>query len=414
MQICEQCPSNPSCNECAAKLHAGEMAKKVIPPRPVVLTHLATGQKLEGELRAISRLSLGIFLYGQWESGRHEIELAADFRIIGVTGTNRPKSSYVVFDIEKVLRKEEVFERLLMEEFHIWHLSTELEPTSVLTEFPVCQGAWKEQVKQELEKLHIMKHLGDIHMFVAEGEELRSLGEFTLDESMEREIRRMVKKVQDSSKKVREQLFPETLDQVYDITVVPLQPNTCGVALINITDIITAERERRMEEWRLYKSVLSIVTGNKLELLQDDELYSLIRGSDHQTTVPIKESTDLSRVRLAIKQALSFTDLSVKRILHFAVAVNEAATNTLKHGIGGFVKIYICPKEEKCRVVVFDEGKGIELMDLPKAALMKGYSSTESLGVGFHVMLTYADKIYLNSSQQGTKIVLELHNIHAK
>ncbi|CFJ38465.1 anti-sigma F factor [Mycobacterium tuberculosis] len=99
-----------------------------------------------------------------------------------------------------------------------------------------------------------------------------------------------------------------------------------------------------------------------------------------------------------------------KRLLQYMVAVNEAASNTIKHGNGGTVTLYVLSDWTKCRTVIHDQGQGIVLEDLPRATLLQGYSTQQSLGVGFHVMLQYCDRLFLGSSHAGTKLILECGN----
>ncbi|MCK9909577.1 hypothetical protein MXD81_10580, partial [Microbacteriaceae bacterium K1510] len=96
------------------------MAQKVIPPRPITLVHLSSGKRLSAQLRAVSRLAIGVYTEERWPPGRYEVELAADFRIIGNSVSGVQNSRYFVIDIEKVLRRDDILERLLLEEFHSW------------------------------------------------------------------------------------------------------------------------------------------------------------------------------------------------------------------------------------------------------------------------------------------------------
>ncbi|UFJ39064.1 ATP-binding protein [Brevibacillus humidisoli] len=389
------------------------MAQKVIPPRRIRLVHLTTGKKVIAELRAVSRIALGVYISGQCPPGRYEIELDTDFRIIGSTVRKLSDTPYQVVDIEKVLRKQEVLDRLLLEEFHLWHLSHELEPSEVLADPSDLAEEQKQLIKQELDKLFILRQIHDIRMFIWKKGNYQPLGEFFLDSSCESDMNRLIERALASGEPIREQLLAQEMDRVFDVHVVPLQKKSCGIAMIDITDMVTTERKRQRQEWDLYKQVLSIVTENKLVLLQDVELYELIRQSDRQSTIYIEEAADLARVRQAIREVLEVCQLSPARLLHFIVAVNEAATNTITHGEAGRVDIYLSEKEQVCRIVVFDQGTGISLSDLPQVTLLPGYSTRASLGAGFQVMLSYADRVLLNSSPMGTKIVLELNTSQA-
>lgn len=408
MYLCDQCPDAPTCTFCLDALGAGHMAQKVIPPRRIRLVNLNTGSKIQAELRAVSRIALGVFTTEKCPPGRYEVELDADFRIIGSTVRLLMDNPYQVVDIEKVLRKQEVLDRLLLEEFHLWHLSHELEPADVVAKPNELSEEQKQLIKQELDKLFILRQIHDIRMFIWKKGNYHPLGEFYLDSSCKSDMNRLIERALASGKPIREQLVAQEMDRVFDVHVLPNQNRSCGIAMIDITEMIAAERRRQAQEWDLYKQVLSIVTKNKLVLLQDVELYELIRQSERHSTIYIEKAADLAQMRQVIRETLERFQISPSRLLHYIVAVNEAASNTIAHGEAGRVDIYLSRKEQICRIVVFDQGGGISLADLPQVTLMPGYSTQASLGVGFHVMLTYADRVLLNSSPQGTKIVLEL------
>lgn len=409
MILCEQCPDNPTCRSCLDQLKAGDSAQKVSPPRFIGITHIATDRRHTAQLRAISRLAIGIFLEGTELSGRYEVELAADFRIIGGIVQGIRNLPYYVLDIEKVLRKEEVLDRLLVEEFRSWNLTHELEPSVILdVDGDDMDDGRRKLIKQELSKLSILRQIEEIYMYLREGEQIRPLGHFRVHETIEEAVNHVAKRAIQSNAAIREQIISDQCEQIYDVHALPLSDNTCGVAVINITEAIAMERERQQKEWELYKHVLSVVTEERLILLRDDELYEMIRSGENCFTLTLQTAQDLARLREALREAIAPYGLSSKTLLQYTVAVNEAASNTLKHGTGGTISLYLFPTERVCRTVVYDQGRGILLEDLPRAMLKPGFSTKQSLGVGFQVMLTFTDRVWLNSSAVGTKLVLDV------
>ncbi|GAA4705059.1 ATP-binding protein [Brevibacillus fulvus] len=387
------------------------MGKKVIPPRPITATHLASGAKLKAELRAVSRLTIGLRTYEKWPPGRYEVELSADYRIIGSAGPSLDKQCYIVLDIEKVLRKEDILERLLLEEFHSWHLSHELEPSAILSKLGPEEEKQRELIKQELQKLSILRQLQKLYMFVWEDGQLKSLEgghSPALNEIGEAAIAEAVEKALGSGQARREQVMSTRLHQIYDVHVLPLNERTCGVVILDVTEAVAAERERQMQEWELYRHVLALVTQGKLVLLRDQQMYQMIKKATHCFTQRIDQPTDLAGLRQKLRESLERFAFASQRVLPFIVAVNEAASNMLKYGNGGVIDLYWSEQEQKCCVVVLDQGLGMVLEELPKLTLQKGYSTRQSMGAGFQVMLQYCDKVGLNSSVFGTRMVLEI------
>jgi anti-sigma regulatory factor (Ser/Thr protein kinase) len=406
MLLCSNCPDNPACRVCADQLGAGEAARKVCPPRPICLTHLQTGMRFKAELRAVSRLSLGIHAQEQWLQGRYEVELAADFRIIAAPAGLIRDCSYVVMDIEQVLRRDKILDRLLVEEFQSWHLANELQPDALLADHTGLD-AHKEVIMQELKKLSIFRQLREVYLFIWENGVIRQLGEGREAVLQEEELLSLVQRALAVGEPIREQMLSITHDRIFDVHLLPQPDQTCGIAAIDITEALAAERERQRQKWELFRDVLSLVTRGKLMLVDQARLYELVRQSEKCLSQAIAAPEDIGRLRRSVREVLVPFASEESRLLHFVVAVSEAATNCLKHGGGGQAEMFLSSEDKLCRIVISDQGKGISLNELPKATLQHGYSTSNTLGAGFQVMLQYADMIWLHSSAAGTKVVLD-------
>jgi len=57
--------------------------------------------------------------------------------------------------------------------------------------------------------------------------------------------------------------------------------------------------------------------------------------------------------------------------------------------------------------LVSDPGHGIDFSILPKAALMAGFSTKQSIGMSFSIMLDLSDRVLLSTQPGGTISVLE-------
>ncbi|MGN7468428.1 ATP-binding protein [Brevibacillus sp. SAFN-007a] len=407
MILCEQCPDNPACRTCLLELRSGGSAQKVLPPRKVKVTELATMETSQAQLIAVSRTAIGLLSPAKPLHGRLEVELAFDFRIIGSGLQGINGVSYYVVDIEKVLRKQEVLERLLLEEFHTWHLHSELDPTDVLHRWQNQDDERGRLIKQELQKLSILRQIETIFLYLFDDGKVRPLGSNRADPDIEAEMRRLMGEAIIHGSSLREQIVSRDGKKVFEMYASILPDKTCGIALIDVTVAIAEERRRKRREWEIYRDILGVATSGKLLLLSDEELFILLREGYKSLAMDVQRPEDLALLRSAFKRKLEPLGFVANRFLHFLVAVNEAASNTLKHGSGGTITLYIAHDQRLCRVVIHDQGQGILLEDLPRATLQQGFSTRNSMGAGFHVMLQYCDRIYLSSTAAGTKLILE-------
>lgn len=102
----------------------------------------------------------------------------------------------------------------------------------------------------------------------------------------------------------------------------------------------------------------------------------------------------------AVKKVLKKLNVKPEVIRKVAIAMYEAEINTVIHGDGGFVDVYITP--EDVRMVFKDNGKGIENIDL---AMQEGYSTATTqirelgfgAGMGLPNMKRYTDEMYISS-----------------
>ncbi|WP_188623342.1 ATP-binding protein [Caldalkalibacillus thermarum] len=86
--------------------------------------------------------------------------------------------------------------------------------------------------------------------------------------------------------------------------------------------------------------------------------------------------------------------------------MTEAVTNALKHAGSCQVEMWQESATGAILFLVIDQGKGIQLKHLPQVALVRGFSTRSSLGMGFHVMSQYTDKLFLKSDRAGTVVGL--------
>ncbi|WP_183192352.1 ATP-binding protein [Brevibacillus fluminis] len=164
----------------------------------------------------------------------------------------------------------------------------------------------------------------------------------------------------------------------------------------------------KAETWDAFRQLLAEQTQGKLILLTVEETERMIGENDAVLTYHVNSPDDLAPMRHAIRIYIEGVCLPSKRLFHYLVAVNEAATNALLYGKNVSVQILQMKEEPFCRIAVSDCGEGIPFGELPKAVLLRGYSKRNTLGVGFPVMLHYTDRLWLSTSQNGTVLMLDL------
>lgn len=203
---------------------------------------------------------------------------------------------------------------------------------------------------------------------------------------------------------VRQQLADTSKQRIYEVFCVPLA-ETAIVLMLDITSLVSAEREQRRRLQQAYKDVLFAVTRGKLRFLDEADLHALLTEGEVFVSLVFHHPKQVRECRQAA------TDLAAQHALAdrsfpLALCVSEAVTNVLKHaGRGQFEARVI---HDGIRIVVTDSGARIPLDILPNAILVDGFSTKESLGKGFNLMLHYMDRVWIYTSPQGTTVVLDL------
>ena len=180
---------------------------------------------------------------------------------------------------------------------------------------------------------------------------------------------------------------------------------------------IRAERERLalqqqelLRQQHLFvKDVLSWVTEGKLRLCEtDDEIPGDISTRWEWETV-MHNTAQLFDVRQNTREAARQCGLSDEQTVNLVAAVNEITTNAQKHGAsehGAVVRILVAVDASEIQVVIVDRGKGIVWEEIPRATLLRGYSTAGTLGQGYHITLQCTDCVFLHTSPAGTTVIL--------
>lgn len=177
-----------------------------------------------------------------------------------------------------------------------------------------------------------------------------------------------------------------------------------------------AERLSLLDQQRIFlRDVLASVTEGKLRLC------------DMPTDLPVRlpalaEPFTLTRESLcrfrreALRQAKN-GGLDSERADDLVISANESAMNAVVHGGGGVAILGGIASDDQAgtlktlQVWIEDRGAGIEMKNLPRATLERGYSSAGTFGHGFWLVLKSTDRTYLLTSPEGTTVVIEQDRI---
>lgn len=124
----------------------------------------------------------------------------------------------------------------------------------------------------------------------------------------------------------------------------------------------------------------------------------------------MSKSANESFARIAVAAFAAQLDPSIDELADIKTAVSEAVTNSVIHGyenIQGLIKINAKIKERELAIEISDTGKGIENIDIAKEPLYTTKPNLERSGMGFTIMESFMDTIFIQSILgMGTKITM--------
>lgn len=121
-------------------------------------------------------------------------------------------------------------------------------------------------------------------------------------------------------------------------------------------------------------------------------------------TVDLKTTGDIVAARHAVSKRMDELRAKPIRKTRFVTAVSEIARNTVVHGGGGLMKIYVHERPKSISVICEDQGRGIADLD---AALRDGFTTAGSMGHGLGGAKRLADGFEIVSEAgRGTTVRL--------
>lgn len=175
---------------------------------------------------------------------------------------------------------------------------------------------------------------------------------------------------------------------------------------LRMEEAVQQERVERERLFTTYKQVVQAVTQGALQLLSPEE-YEREYGQDQPLlTLDIQDKSDITHIRDEVDRFLmerldNWEDPLRSRAL---LCLSEAVTNVVKHTPGGQILVFIDSTGPRFHVV--DRGKGLDLNKLPYMLFVKGFSTGNTLGAGFPIMMRYLKQITVCTSPNGTALVL--------
>ena len=123
-------------------------------------------------------------------------------------------------------------------------------------------------------------------------------------------------------------------------------------------------------------------------------------------------SENESFARVAVAAFITRLDPTLEEISDIKTAVSEAVTNAIIHGYDGKSgnQVFLsCEMEDKkIRIVVRDQGIGIEDVEKAKEPMYTTKPEMERSGMGFVFMEVFMDRLEVNSRPGcGTEVIME-------
>jgi len=176
----------------------------------------------------------------------------------------------------------------------------------------------------------------------------------------------------------------------------------------DVTEARLAEEELRTKDKKIreaYSDVFSAVTGDKLLIMTSSELDGSL-GEQVGDRFYLSDFADLSKARDHISELVDTYFPDTENSYDIIVSAGEIMTNAIKHAGGCEVAIY--KNNSLIQLKITDSGPGIDFSILPKATLVPGFSTEQSLGLGFSIILEICSRVLLTTQPGHTSLVLEL------
>jgi len=169
--------------------------------------------------------------------------------------------------------------------------------------------------------------------------------------------------------------------------------------LLDMTEKLELSEAQRRQ---FYRDTIYCVTSGELSIVDEPSIARYI--SQAELVIDVLDAESASNARHRLTEYCRQVGLTGESLEKFEGAIGEALANVVKHAGGG--KAYAGHDENSVWVAVEDHGPGIESLLIPRAILLRGYSTKPSLGIGYSVILAACDQVLLKTDPTGTTVVM--------
>lgn len=262
----------------------------------------------------------------------------------------------------------------------------------------------ESNMKLDLQHSKVISNIGIFQVTFTEGVYKDPNGqEITVREELR--LKELMEKAKTESSGVRDYIEDRLTGNIYDSYCWSFN-NSFHFIFVEITNLIAYEKNQEEQINKLYRDVMFSVTEGKFTLLNQDELES-IKNQEILGKSLIQTRADVPLCRQIVQELLTQMNVPGKVSFQILLCTSEVVTNVLKHADSGEMNLVY--KEGKLQIIVEDNGSGINLSELPKSALLSGYSTKVSMGQGFSLILKMMDAVKVFTSELGTTVVLEVN-----
>ena len=125
----------------------------------------------------------------------------------------------------------------------------------------------------------------------------------------------------------------------------------------------------------------------------------------------LSKSNNEAFARIALAAFASQLDPTIEELADIKTAVSEAVTNSIIHGYEDNIGIVIIESKiegNEITIEISDSGKGIENVEIAKQPLYTTKPNLERSGMGFTIMESFMDEVYVKSIVGlGTKVTMK-------